>query len=171
MISARSLLPLLLVPATALADGRHLHARVLSAQPIYQAVSYTVPVEQCRYERVAYREPAYHSVTAPIVGAIIGGALGNAVGHSKRNKQVGVAVGAVLGGSVGADIGRRELTRSGAVRYETEQVCSVAHEQRREDRLMGYRVTYRYAGQTYVTDMDRDPGPTLPVVVRVTPVG
>ena len=171
MITARLLWPLLLLPAAALADGRHPHARVLSAQPIYQVVTYTVPVEQCRHERVAYQQPARHSVTAPILGAIIGGALGNAVGHGKRNKQVGVAVGALLGGSVGADVGRRQQSRSGAVRYATEQVCSVVHEQRREDRLTGYRVTYRYAGQTYVTDMDRDPGPSLPVVVRVTPVG
>ncbi|MBX3705248.1 MAG: glycine zipper 2TM domain-containing protein [Pseudomonadales bacterium] len=165
------LLPTLLVPSLAIAGGRHHEARVLSSKPIYQTVSYSVPVEQCRYEQVAYHEPGHRSATPALLGAVIGGALGNAVGHSKRNKQVGVAVGAVLGASVGSDIGRRHQTAGSPVRYGTERVCSTVHEQRHEDQLVGYRVTYRYAGQTYVTDMDYDPGPTLPVVVHVRPLG
>ena len=39
-----------------------------------------------------------------------------------------------------------------------------------EQRLLGYRVTYLYAGETYVTQMDQDPGSSLPVRVQVTPV-
>ncbi len=160
-----------LVPGVALADGRYQYAQVLASDPIYQTVSYTVPVEQCRQERVAYYDDRGRaSATGPILGAIIGGALGNAVGHKKRNKQVGTAVGAVLGGSIGADIARRNRSYGGT-RYATEEVCSTVHEERVEEQLTGYHVTYRYGGETYHTTMARDPGSSLRVRVSVTPVG
>jgi uncharacterized protein YcfJ len=166
-----SFLAAALVPSLALADGRYQYAEVLSSEPIYDTVSFTVPTQQCHQQTVAYREPQARSYTAPIVGAIIGGALGNAVGHSKRNKQVGTAVGAVLGGSIGADIGRRNQAYAGDVRYATEEVCSVVHEHRTEQRFAGYHVTYRYGGETYTTRLDHNPGSALRVRVQVTPVG
>jgi uncharacterized protein YcfJ len=159
-----------LVPSVALAD-RYQYADVLASEPIYDTVSYSVPTQQCRHQTVAYREPQARSYTAPILGAIVGGALGNAVGHSKRNKQVGTAVGAVLGGSIGADVGRRHQTYGDDVRYATEEVCSVVQEQRTEQRFAGYHVTYRYAGETYTTRLNHDPGSALRVRVQVTPVG
>ncbi|MFU8815474.1 MAG: glycine zipper 2TM domain-containing protein [Pseudomonadales bacterium] len=174
MISARtvtSFLAAALLPSLVWAGDRYQYADVLSAQPIYDTVAYTVPTEQCRQQTVAYREPQGRSVTAPIVGAIVGGALGNAVGSKKRNKQVGTAVGAVLGGSLGADVARRNRAYGNEVRYATEEVCSVVHEHRTEQRLAGYHVTYRYAGETYTTRLNRDPGSALRVRVQVTPVG
>jgi uncharacterized protein YcfJ len=80
-------------------------------------------------------------------------------------------VGAVLGGSIGNDIGRRQQGYGQPVRYGTEEVCATQYEERAEQRLTGYRVTYRYAGETYTTTMDRDPGSSLRVRVDVTPVG
>jgi uncharacterized protein YcfJ len=161
-----------LVPSVAVADHRYQYAQVLASNPIYETVSYSVPVEQCRQERVAYYdEPRYASVTGPILGAIIGGAIGNAVGHKKRNKQVGTAVGAVLGGTVGADIARRNREYHGSPRYTMENVCSTVYEDREEEELAGYRVTYQYAGETYSTTLDHDPGSRLRVSVNVTPIG
>jgi uncharacterized protein YcfJ len=174
MIGARltgSLVVAALVPSVALADHDYQYAEVLSSHPIYETVSYSVPTEQCRDETVAWHEPRARSATAPILGAIIGGAIGNAVGHKKRNKQVGTAVGAVLGGSIGADISRRNRGYGENVRYSTREVCSVVHEEHLEERVAGYRVTYRYGSETYTTEMDRDPGSSLRVQVRVTPVG
>lgn len=174
MIGARlvtTLAVVALVPSVAVADGRYQYAQVLASDPIYETVSYTVPVEECRQERVAYHENRGRaSATGPILGAIIGGALGNAVGHKKRNKQVGTAVGAVLGGSIGADIARRNRSYGGT-RYAMEEVCSTGYEERFEEQLTGYRVTYRYGGETYHTTMNRDPGSSLRVRVSVTPVG
>lgn len=160
-----------LAPSMALAGHGYQYAKVVASDPIYETVSYTVPVEQCRDETVGYREPQGRSATAPIVGAIVGGAIGNAVGHKKRNKQVGAVVGAVLGGSIGADIARRHRGYGDPVGYRTRQVCSVYHEEHHEERLTGYRVTYRYGGETYTTHMDHDPGARLRVRVDVTPVG
>ena len=161
-----------LVPSVALADGRYQYAQVVNADPIYETVAYSVPVEQCRLEEVPYyEERRARSATAPIVGAIIGGAIGNAVGHKKRNKQVGTAVGAILGGSIGADVARRQREQHGYTRYTTREVCATEYQERYDEELTGYRVTYRYAGETYTTTMDRDPGSSLRVRVHVTPVG
>lgn len=167
-----SLVAVALVPSMAHADHRYQYAEVVASDPIYESVSYTVPVEQCRQETVAYRdEPRARSATGPILGAIIGGAIGNAVGHHKTNKRVGTAVGAILGGTIGADIERKRSYAGTPVRYGTEEVCDVVHERHFEQQLSGYRVTYRYGGETYSTTMDRDPGSSLRVRVNVTPVG
>ncbi len=168
----RMFAPLLFVPTIAFAGTSYDYAKVLGVEPIYETVSFAVPHEQCYDERVAvHHGRGHHSVTAPIFGAIIGGVIGNAVGHHKRNKQVGTVVGALLGGSIGADIARQHRYRHGSVSYHTEQVCTVVNTYEQEERLVGYRVRYRYAGETYRTRMDRDPGDRLRVRVRVTPAG
>ena len=166
----RAVLSAVLMPGLALASHSYDRAKVVAVEPLYETVTYEVPREQCHVQRVPYRHHAgYRSSTAPIVGAIIGGALGNAVGRHKTNKQVGTVVGAILGGSIGADISRRNRQHRHDAGYRDEQVCRVVNEIREEEQLLGYRVTYRYAGETYTTRMDRDPGPSLRVRVRVTP--
>lgn len=167
----RLIRPAALATATVLAVGVHAAshyetARVIDAIPVYQTVRYAVPVEDCRAETV--RLPQYQaSGTGPIVGAIIGGALGNAVGHKKRNKQVGAVVGALLGASIGNDI-RRNSPHASPARYGTRNVCDTFTEHRNEDRLVGYDVTYEYAGRTYSTRMKRHPGDEIRI--RVTPI-
>jgi uncharacterized protein YcfJ len=162
-----------LVSTAALAASTYDEARVLSAEPVYESVSYEVPREQCRNEEVAYHEPGHarRSVTPTILGAVIGGALGNAVGHKKRNRQVGTVVGAVLGGSIATDLSRRhrQAQAGDVVRYRTERVCQVVNEVRYEEELVGYDVRYRYAGGVYHTRMPHHPGDTLRVKVRVQP--
>lgn len=163
--------PAALATATVLAVGvqaasHYETARVIDAIPVYQTVRYAAPVEECRAETV--RLPSYGaSGTAPIIGAVIGGAVGNAVGHKKRNKQVGAVLGAVLGASIGNDI-RRNSSAHSPVRYGTRNFCDTYTEVRNEDRLVGYDVTYEYAGRTYSTRMKRHPGDE--VRIRVTPI-
>jgi uncharacterized protein YcfJ len=185
----QSVSPVLLIPALVLsglvfpgdaaADTRVDRARVVTVDPVYVSVDYSVPVEQCRLEDVpvdnGYRNTGYRSYTGPILGAIIGGAIGNAVGHNKTNKKVGTAVGAILGGTIGRDVQRRHAEQSGrarnrAVAYQTEEVCETVYETHERLELEGYDVTYRYAGQTHTTRLDRDPGKYLDVRVQVTPV-
>ena len=162
------------VPGLALGSAAYDEARVVRTVPVYETVSYEVPAETCRTERVAYPQgvPVARSATVPLIGAILGGALGNAVGHNKRNKQVGAVVGAVLGGSIGADIARQQRAARSAgetVRYRHEEVCEVVREVHQREQLSGYDVTYVYGGQTYNTIMPHDPGQTLRVRVRVSP--
>ena len=165
-------LPVLLVPGIAMGSTTYDRAPVTEVEPVYETVSYSVPIEQCSEQTVAYREPSRRrSATGPILGAIIGGALGNAVGHKKSNRRVGTVVGAVLGGTIGADIARNHRRNEGEVTYRTEEVCRTSREERSEERLAGYNVSYVYAGQTYTTRMQRDPGESIRVRVRVSPAG
>ena len=165
--------PLLLAAlATAAASVRaevHIdYAEVIETRPVYQTVSYVMPEEHCRIERQPVRAGRV-SATGPILGAIVGGALGNAIGHNKRNKQVGAVVGAALGGSIGYDVARQRR-EPGVARREVE-VCDAVESHRTEERLMGYDVTYRYAGERYTARMDEPPGDRVRVRVRVTPWG
>ena len=158
----------LLLSTAAQANVSYDRAKVIDVDPVYELVNYEIPVEHCRQERVQVREHRSH--TGPVLGAVIGGAIGNAVGHKKRNKHVGTLVGAVLGGVIGADVQRRN--RHGEPRYgryETREVCDTTYENRQEERINGYNVRYVYAGQTYQTHMQRDPGDYLRVRVRVAP--
>ncbi len=171
MSIARVIVPLLLAPTVAFGATNYDRAPVVAVEPVYEIVTHAVPREQCYEQNVAYREPTQRrSFTGPIVGAIIGGAIGNALGHHKHNKQVGVVVGALLGGSIGADVARRNRYRDAPVSYRTEEVCNVVQDIREEERLAGYDVTYRYGGRTYTTRMQRHPGDSVRVRVRVTPV-
>jgi uncharacterized protein YcfJ len=51
-----------------------------------------------------------------------------------------------------------------------EQRCGVQEEVRFEERVRGYRVSYRYRGRDYVTEMPYDPGPRLRVAVEARPL-
>ena len=153
-----------MLPAAAIAGVQYHEVPVLDIEPIMATVEVVEPQERCWYEDVRQRpRDTRPSATAPLMGAIIGGAVGNAVGHNKRNKQIGAVAGAVLGGSIGHDISRRE------VRVVTKEVCKTHDRRRTEQRVTGYLVTYRYAGETYRARTDRRPGETIRVRVRVTP--
>jgi uncharacterized protein YcfJ len=120
---------------------------------------------------VAYEQNFKQSRTPAIIGALVGGALGNAVGRKKSNKRVGAVVGSVLGYSIAKDIGRhkRQHSRRDQVTYRQEEVCDSYYDEREEQQLLGYDVSYIYAGQTYNTRLDRDPGASLRVRVAVNP--
>ncbi len=154
-----------------LAGTAYDEAEVLDVEPKHELVRHITPREECRFERVPARIER-RSSTAPIVGAVIGGAIGNAVGHNKRNKQVGAIVGAVLGGSIAADIAsehdRHHRHRGRA--WQRREVCRVVEDISHEEEIVGYDVTYRYGGRTHTARMSRDPGDSVRVRVRVTPI-
>lgn len=170
-------------------------AEVLSVDPVFETYEVSEPRELCREEQVRVRSAqaydnrysrrdsySHRSRTPGVVGAILGGAIGHSVGNGKTNKRIGTAVGAILGGSIGSDISRRNQRRSAderrwesrrgyePVRYRTERVCEIVDQPRIEQRVSGYDVAYAYAGETYTTLLDYDPGEYLDVSVRVTPV-
>jgi uncharacterized protein YcfJ len=156
---------------SAYADSSYERARVVSSIPVYQTVVYEDPREVCRHERVAHQESAQRSKTPVIIGALVGGALGNAIGHKKSNKRVGTVVGGILGYSIAKDIGRhkREHDANQRVTFRQQEFCNVYYDERKEQELLGYDVSYVYAGQTYNTRLDQDPGESLRVRVAVDP--
>ncbi len=138
-------------------------ARVVHVEPIIARVATRRPREECwEEERVRY-DDGHRSATPMIIGGIIGGVLGSTMGHGKGRTAATVA-GTVLGGSIGHDIGASQQARTD---YQTQ--CRVVDDYAEEERVDGYRVTYVYHGEEYVTRLSHDPGHSLRVRVAVSP--
>jgi uncharacterized protein YcfJ len=137
-----------------------------------------------RYDPRYDRQPRRTSGGGAVLGAIVGGVLGNSVG-SGDGRQAATVAGAVIGGAIGHNIERNGQRRDDAYgqrddRYyghnagygpaEVER-CRVVTDYRRDERVVGYRVAYEYAGRTWQTVTDYHPGSEIRVRVDVTPEG
>ena len=54
--------------------------------------------------------------------------------------------------------------------HEPFEHCRTTHESRVVEEVKGYRVTYRYAGETFEKVMPHDPGDRIYVNVRIVPL-
>jgi len=146
------------------------YAKVISSQPIIDYVTVKKPVRECWEEMQSYTidHGARHSRGGALVGAIIGGAVGHQFGDGS-GKDAATAVGTILGAAIGSEKARQ--------RYGVETVsrpvrrCETTFQSHREERIDGYRVTYRYNGQKYMTEMPYDPGRRIRVRVDIRPAG
>lgn len=134
------------------------HARVVSSSPVMAQVA--VPRQVC-YDELR-QEPARSSGAGAIVGAIAGGAMGNAVGKG-TGRAVATGLGVILGAAVGDRI--ENDGRPGVMR--TVQRCE--QQSSYQNQVVAYNVVYEYGGQRYSTQMQREPGATIPVTVTVNP--
>lgn len=147
-------------------------AEVVRVEPIVSVVNQPTYRDQCWDEPVTYREPPryvrHDGPGAPaVLGAIVGGVIGNQFGHG-GGRAASTAFGAMLGHEMVRDTqggyyaGGREYTR-----YERR--CAPRTGYRRDERVTGYDVTYRYQGRLYQTITDYPPGESLQVRVDVSP--
>ena len=134
------------------------HARVISSSPVMSQVA--VPRQVC-YDELR-QEPARSSGAGAIVGAIAGGAMGNAVGKGS-GRAVATGLGVILGAAVGDRI--ENDGRPGVMR--TVQRCE--QQTSYQNQVVGYNVVYEYGGQRYSTQMQNQPGSTIPINVTVNP--
>lgn len=141
--------------ASGLAQAGSERARVVSSTPIYETVS--VPREVCRAEQVVVRGRT--SGAGAIMGGIAGGAMGNAIGGGS-GRAIATVVGLIGGAVVGDRIEGRQPDR-----YETVQRCQTEYVS--EQRPAGYNVVYEYAGRQYSMQTPQRPGRY--VQVDVTP--
>jgi uncharacterized protein YcfJ len=147
------------------------YARVVRVEPMIERVRYSVPVEQCWTEERVRSGSRSSNAGAAVVGGVIGAILGNNIGHGDGRRAAtlgGAVVGAAIGNEIGKSDGRREYREP---RYEEVQHCRTRHEDRYEERVASYRVTYEYNGRRQVTQLPYDPGRRLRVAVDVHPLG
>jgi uncharacterized protein YcfJ len=167
------------VSGNALADnGRHKgndrdrdgdYARVVRVEPLMERVRYTVPVEQCwTEERV--RSNRSSDAGAALVGGALGAIFGHAIGDG-RGRTAATLGGAVIGAAVGNELSKSDSRRERGRRYEQVERCRTSYEERFDERVVSYRVTYEYNGRRQVTQMSYDPGRYLRVAVDVHPLG
>ncbi len=170
-------------------------ARVLSVDPIIEP-GQPVNRQECwrepapTYARDYRHDPRYDryprrtSGGGAVLGAIVGGVLGNSVG-SGDGRQAATVAGAVIGGAIGHNIERNGQRRADAYGYRDDRYyghdagyrqaeverCRVVTDYRSDERVVGYRVAYEYAGRTWQTVTDYHPGSEIRVRVDVTPEG
>ncbi len=166
--------------ATAFADyddyddrAQYDYARVISSQPLVRYVTVKKPVRECWQETQRYNARRSHGGNAggTLLGAIIGGVIGHQVGSGRGNDAATIA-GGLIGAAIGNEAGRDKYDDDHHNRgHRTRQVerCDTRYQESREKRIDGYRVTYRFNGQKYVTEMPYDPGESLRVRVDVRP--
>ncbi len=148
------------------------YASVLSSRPIINYVTVSTPVRECWQETQHYTvdRNAGHRAGGTLLGAVIGGVIGHQVGSGRGNDAATVA-GTLIGAAIGNDTAKR--SRGHGVEQHSRPVerCKTSYREQREERIDGYRVTYRYNGQKYVTEMPYDPGRKIRVRVDVRPAG
>lgn len=134
--------------------------RVLSRTAVYQQVA--VPRQVCSQTQVVV--PAQKSGAGALMGAVAGGAVGNAIGDG-TGRALATMVG-VIGGTMLGD----KIEGNPPDQIQNQQTCTTQTVY--ENRLVGYNVTYEYAGKQYNVQLPQDPGPTitLQVTPMVTPV-
>lgn len=141
------------------------YARVIDVEPEYERVRYSVPVEDCWVESRARGNP--DKASAAIVGGAVGALIGNSIGRGEGRRAATLG-GAFVGAVLGSESARRE---SRGPRYEEVQRCQTRYEDRFDERVAGYRVTYVYAGRRGVTRLPYEPGRYIRVAVDVHPLG
>jgi len=170
--------------ASALADNHYRTARndramydyaqVISSQPIINYVTVSTPVRECWEEMEYYTvdRGARGTGGGTLLGAVIGGVIGHQVGSGRGNDAATVA-GTLIGAAIGNDAARRRNGDNYGVERHSRPVerCKTSYREHREERIDGYRVTYRYHGQKYQTEMPYDPGNKMRVRVDVRPAG
>ena len=142
-------------------------ARVIEARPLYETVEIAHPVTECWTERVTRNDHRHGAYIAPIAGGIVGGVLGNELGRGHGKTALTVA-----GTLLGASIGHNYSTSHHRQRPTVDRVrrCETVDRYEQEQQLVGYRVKYRYEGQTYYTQTTEHPGKFIQVRVKVSPV-
>jgi len=163
---------LLITTGTAQAGRGHGHnsedwARVTHVEPIYRTVTVSEPQRECWTEEVHHA--GHGSTGGTIIGGLIGGVIGHQVGR-RINRGRGRHAATVAGAVIGAAVGHGHNSRHGGGYVDYEKRCQTSTVSHTEERLDGYRVSYRYRGRDYTTHTSEHPGRRIRVRVQLTPL-
>ena len=133
-------------------------AEVVASKAVYE--NYTVPVEQCTEQVVQQKKAVQdqHQIAGTVLGAVVGGVLGNQVGGG-NGKKIATVAGAAVGGYAGKQVQNDMQNKN--VETSTRQVCKTV--QKKQQRVIGYDVTYLLDGKVHKTRMEQEPAERLPV--------
>ena len=152
------------------AEGFYDEANVVSVVPLTRIVRVTVPQRECYQQEV--RAPVYQGGRSSEGATVVGGVVGGILGHKlSRGRGAATVAGTLLGAAIGNQVGQAHAQPPSyyeEVSYQNR--CDVREVSHNEERIDGYRVTYRYKGETYTTQMPYDPGKHIRVRVSVSPV-
>lgn len=148
-----------------------------------------------RSDRSVQRHRRLHNPTrsSSSGGTVIGGIVGGVIGHTlgSQSKHKGARAGATIAGAIiGSTIANESNSRSAAPRRQSgynsgynsghrprhsiqESVpverCATKTRLQSQEKLIGYRVNYRYRGQQHTVTTRQHPGHRLPIEVSIRP--
>jgi len=152
--------------------ARYDYAKVISSEPVLRYVTVSTPVRECWDDVEYYTDHRYRRGTgaSTLFGAIVGGVIGHQFGSGRGNDAATVA-GSLIGAAVGHNSAHRRAGYSTVQYSRPVERCKTVIRKRREQRIDGYDVVYKYKGQRYSTRLPYDPGHELRVRVDVRPAG
>lgn len=135
-------------------------AQQIVTRDVAQVTSVQPMMEQVRQPGRCYQVPGQQqqqgNTGMSILGGIVGGAVGSQVGQGD-----GKLAATALGAGIGAVWGSGQPTAG-----QYQQQCEPDGV---TERIRGYRVTYTFQGYTGSTVLNYQPGPTIPVLISVSP--
>lgn len=148
-------------------ESHFTYAKVLDVDPIIEIARTPYTRQQCWEERVVAPRRARHDAAGGmILGGIIGGVVGHQISEGRGNRDTATLIGTLVGASIGHDVsGHGDQPAATMVSQRCQNATYYDH----DERIVGYRVTYRYRGQTFVTRTSQHPGSRIRVNVAVTP--
>lgn len=149
----------------------YVYARVVGVQPIVRYVAVDRPRQEC-WEELAYPHTGHVNVAGQtLAGGVIGGAIGRQLGHG-HNRGVMTLIGAFVGSAVAHERAER-VSAADAQAYGRAvpvERCQIVHDRITEERVEGYRVTYRYRGARHTIRTHEPPGERIRLRVSAVPV-
>ena len=168
-------------------DSYDAYARVVDVDPIVTRRLIETPIQSCRWERPhgtdtvdTFETGRYRNDSAirhrhqGVIPTIVGGLIGSLIGHQfggGHGKQALTIAGGIAGASIGNQIARDRRGWHDEHYYREPLVerCRTVNQTKVAEDIEGYRVTYRYNGETFTKIMDTHPGKRIPVYVSVVP--
>lgn len=134
------------------------YAQVTDVKPITKIIK--TPRQDCKDVTVVHKQEPKdkNQIAGTVIGAVVGGALGNQVGGGD-GKKVATVAGAVAGGYAGKKV--EEHQQNNNVVNTTQQRCETVTDS--HTKVLGYKVTYTYKGETGHVRMDHKPGERIQI--------
>jgi len=134
------------------------YAQVLSATPIKESIKQ--PRQECRNVTLTHRRAVQdeNRLAGSVLGAVAGGVLGHQFGGG-RGRDVATVAGAVAGGYAGNQVQGGLQDRD--TYTTTEQRCKTVYD--KQEKKLGYDVTYKIGDQQSKIRMENDPGTRIPL--------
>ena len=140
------------------------YARVIFVKPIYKTVRLSRPQTRCVTHIPHQAGNAVVQNQSPdrlVMGGILGGLVGHELGND-RNRAFTTMAGIVIGSAIANDMANTNY-RSNNYRPDHHQVCRQQTRFIEQQKIVGYKVKYRYRGQIFVTQTRHHPGQKISV--------
>ena len=134
------------------------YAQVLAATPIKESIRQ--PRQECRNVTLTHRRAVQdeNRIAGSVLGAVAGGVLGHQFGGG-RGRDVATVAGALAGGYAGNQVQGGLQDRDTYI--TTEQRCKTVYD--KQEKHLGYDVTYKIGDQQGKIRMENDPGTRIPL--------